>query len=95
MIKRKRMIKLLMAMGCDRNDAVRAADMCDGNNSHIRVLLRLIRSCCDMMYGEEVSGVICGILFGEQAGVWGYLWDGINIGADDFCSYGEPKEGAE
>lgn len=55
-MKRKRMIKLLMAMGCDRNDAVRAADMCDGNNSHIRTLLRLIRSCCDMMYGEEVSG---------------------------------------
>lgn len=65
MMKRKRMIKLLMAMGCDRNDAVRAADMCDGNNSHIRALLRLIRSCCDMMYGEEVSGGICGILFGE------------------------------
>lgn len=94
-MKRKRMVKLLMAMGCDRNDAVRAADMCDGNNSHIRALLRLIRSCCDMMYGEEVSGVICGILFGEQAGVWCYLWDEINIGADDFCSYGEPKEGAE
>lgn len=50
-MKRKRMIKLLMAMGCDRNDAVRAADMCDGNN-----------------------------------------WDEINIGADDFCSSGEPKE---
>lgn len=41
-MKRKRMIKLLMAMGCDRNDAVRAADMCDGYSSHVRVLLRLI-----------------------------------------------------
>lgn len=29
---------------------------------------------------------------GEQVGVWCYLWDEINIGADDYCSYGKPRE---
>lgn len=59
-MKRKRMIKLMMAMGCDRNDAVRAADMCDGGNSHIRVLARLIRRYRDALYMEMLRQAICG-----------------------------------
>lgn len=29
---------------------------------------------------------------GEQVGVWCCLWDEIDIGADDYCSRGKPKE---
>lgn len=29
---------------------------------------------------------------GEQVGVWCYLWDEIDIGADDYCSRGKPRE---
>ncbi len=38
-MKRKRMIKLLMSVGFDRNAAVREADACDGRTSHIRIIL--------------------------------------------------------
>ena len=31
---RKRMIKLLMSVGCDRNNAARAAALADGSLSH-------------------------------------------------------------
>lgn len=33
-MKRKRMIKLLMNVGCDRNHAIMAANRCNGNISH-------------------------------------------------------------
>lgn len=29
---------------------------------------------------------------GEQVGVWCCLWDEIDIGADDYCSRGKPRE---
>lgn len=29
---------------------------------------------------------------GEQVGVWCYLWDEIDIGVDDYCSRGKPRE---
>lgn len=29
---------------------------------------------------------------GDQVGVWCCLWDEINIGVDDYCSHGKPKE---
>lgn len=67
-MKRKRMIKLMMAMGCDRNDAVRAADMCDGDNSHICVLARLIRRYRDALYREMLRQVLYGTGDGEPVG---------------------------
>lgn len=49
----------------------------------------VVTRCKDCKYVRpEVNGHT-----GEQVGVWCYLWDEISIGADDFCSYGEPKEG--
>ena len=36
-MKRKRMIKLLMSVGCNRNDAVKAANLCDGSTSHAEI----------------------------------------------------------
>lgn len=36
-MKRKRMIKLLMSVGCDQNDAVKAANLCDGSTSHAEI----------------------------------------------------------
>lgn len=33
-MKRKRMIKLLMSVGFDRNNAAKAANFCDGSTSH-------------------------------------------------------------
>lgn len=32
---------------------------------------------------------------GEQVGVWCSLWDEFDIGIDDYCSRGKPKEVAE
>lgn len=29
---------------------------------------------------------------GEQVGVWCCLWDEIDIGVDDYCSRGKPRE---
>ena len=68
-MKRKRMIKLLMAMGCDRNDAVRAADMCDGNNSHIRVLLRLFLDFRKAVREAMIQEALYGSGDGEPVGL--------------------------
>lgn len=68
-MKRKRMIKLMMAMGCDRNDAVRAADMCDGDSSHARVLLRLILYFRKAMREEMLREVLYGSGDSEPTGL--------------------------
>lgn len=68
-MKRKRMIKLMMEMGCDRNDAVRAAGMCNGDNSHIRVLAGLIRRYRDALYREMLQQVLYGTRDGEPTGL--------------------------
>ena len=68
-MKRKRMIKLLMAMGCDRNDAVRAADMCDGDSSHVRVLLRLILDFRKAVREAMIQEVLHGSGDGKPVGL--------------------------
>ena len=52
-MKRKRMIKLLMSVGFDRNAAVREADACDGRTSHIRIMNRL---CVELLRGIGEGG---------------------------------------
>lgn len=49
-MKRRRMIKLLMSFGFDRNDAVRAADLCDGNTSHDEMLCALCEAFARVRY---------------------------------------------
>lgn len=68
-MKRKRMIKLLMAMGCDRNDAVRVADMCDGDSSHARVLLRLILDFRKAVREAMIQEILYGTGDGEPVGL--------------------------
>ena len=68
-MKRKRMIKLMMAMGCDRNDAVRAADMCDGDSSHVRVLLWLILDFRKAVRESMIQEALYGSGDGEPVGL--------------------------
>lgn len=68
-MKRKKMIKSLMAMGCDRNDAVRVANMCDGNNSHIIVLLRLTLDFRKAIRAAMIQEILYGTGDGEPVGL--------------------------
>lgn len=68
-MKRKKMIKSLMAMGCDRNDAVRVANMCDGDNSHILVLLRLVLDFRKAMRAAMIQEALYGSGDNEPAGL--------------------------
>lgn len=68
-MKRKKMIKVLMAMGCDRNNAVWAADMCDGNNSHIRVLLWLFLDFRKAVRESMIQEVLYGSGDGKPVGL--------------------------
>lgn len=74
-MKRKRMIKLLMSFGCDRNAAARAADMCDGSNSHVRVLnglcMAFLREYCKQMDAAVVKGDMTGAIAGVVGSVYG------------------------
>lgn len=68
-MKRKRMIKVLMAMGCDRNDAVRVANMRDGDNSHLLVLLRLVLDFCKAMREAMIQEALYGSGDNEPVGL--------------------------
>lgn len=59
-MKRKRMIKLLMSVGFDRNAAVREADACDGRTSHIRIMNRLCVELLRIYYKQLKNTVIEG-----------------------------------
>ena len=73
-MKRKRMIKLLMSFGCDRNDAARFADMCDGSKSHVRVLNRLFMNLLQEYYKQMEKVVVEGDMTGAVAGVVGSVY---------------------
>lgn len=67
-MKRKRMIKLLMSVGFDRNAAVRAADACDGSTSHIRIMNRLcvefLQAYCKQLEKIVIEGDMTGAVSG-------------------------------
>lgn len=68
---RKRMIKLLMSVGCDRNDAVKAANLCDGRISHAVLYCDLCEEFCRARRALQRQFAIEGDLTGEVAGmVW-------------------------
>lgn len=74
-MKRKRMIKLLMSIGFDRNSAVRAADACSGNTSHVRIMNRLcvefLRIYCKQLENTVIEGDMTGAVAGMVGSVYG------------------------
>lgn len=73
-MKRKRMIKLLMSIGFDRNAAVRAADACDGSTSHIRIMNRVCVEFLRIYYKQLENSVIEGDMTGAVAGMVGSVY---------------------
>lgn len=68
------MIKLLMSFGCDRNDAVKAANLCDGSTSHIRIMNRLCVEFLQDYYKQLEKIVIEGDVTGAVAGMVGSVY---------------------
>lgn len=73
-MKRKRMIKLLMIFGCDRNDAVKAANLCDGRISHAVLYYDLLGEFIRAYYDQLDKIVIEGDMTGEVAGMVGSVY---------------------
>ena len=68
---RKRMIKLLMSVGCDRNDAVKAANLCDGRISHAVLYYDLCEEFLLAFFELQRKFIIEGDHSGEPAGMVG------------------------
>lgn len=73
-MKRKRMIKLLMSCGCDRNDAARAASLADGNLPHAVVLYDLCEEFVRAYYDQLDKTVVEGDMTGTVAGMVGSVY---------------------
>lgn len=74
-MKRKRMIKLLMSVGFDRNNAAKAANFCDGSTSRdelyhelcVRIARTLQEYCgVDILHGD-MTGAVAGMIGGVDA----------------------------
>ena len=72
---RKRMIKLMMAIGFDRNAAVSAADLCDGNMSHAFCLRRINQEIVLNVYERHIQYILRGDMTGAVAGMVGSVYD--------------------
>lgn len=74
-MKRKRMIKLLMSFGFDRNAAVRAADACSGSTSHVQIVNGLcaetLRIYCKQLENAVIEGDMTGAVAGMVGSVYG------------------------
>lgn len=70
-MKRKRMIKLLMSIGFDRNAAVRAAGMCNGHISHVRIMDGLCAEILQIYCKQLDKAVVEGDMTGTVAGMLG------------------------
>ena len=72
---RKRTIKLLMSVGCDRNDAVKAANLCDGSTSHEVLYYDLCeefaRVLCELRRQPIIEGDMTGAVAGMVGSVYG------------------------
>ena len=71
---RKRMIKLLMSVGCDRNYAVKAANLCDGRISHAVLYYNLCEELLQAFYELQRKFIIEGDHSGEPAGMVGSVY---------------------
>ena len=65
---RKRMIKLLMSVGCDRNYAARAAALADGSLSHAVLYYDLL---CELRRQPIIEGDMTGAVAGMVGSVYG------------------------
>ena len=70
-MKKKRMIKLLMGIGFDRNAAVRVAGMCNGSISHVRIMNRLCVEFLQIYYKQLEKIAVEGDITGEVSGMLG------------------------
>ena len=70
-MKRKRMIKLLMSVGCDRNNAVKATNLCDGRISHAGLYYELLGEFIRAYYEHLDKTIVEGDMTGAVAGMVG------------------------
>lgn len=73
-MKRKRMIKLLMSLGCDRNVAARAATLANGNLPHAVLYYDLLEEFIRTYYEHLDKTVVEGDMTGEVAGMVGSVY---------------------
>lgn len=72
---RKRMIKLLMSVGCGRNDAARAATLADGRLSYDVLYYNLCEEFLQAFYELQRKFIIEGDHSGEPAGIAGSMYE--------------------
>ena len=72
---RKRMIKLLMSFGCDRNCAARAAALADGSLSHAVLYYDLCEEFLQAFFELQRKFIIEGDHSGEPAGMVGSVYE--------------------
>lgn len=73
-MKKKRMIKLLMSLGCDRNNAARAATLADGNLPHAVLYYDLLEEFIRTYYEQLDKTVVEGDITGDVAGMVGNVY---------------------
>lgn len=73
-MKRKRMIKLLMSLGCDRNNAARVATLADGNLPHTVLYYDLLEEFIRAYYDQLDKTVVEGDMTGAVAGMVGSMY---------------------
>lgn len=71
---RKRMIKLLMSVGCARNDAARAAALADGSLSHAVLYYDLCEEFVRALREAQRELILYGDHPGEPAGMVGSVY---------------------
>ena len=72
---KKRMIKLLMSVGCDRNYAARAAALADGSLSHAVLYYDLCEEFLQAFFELQRKFIIEGDHSGEPAGIVGSVYE--------------------
>lgn len=72
---RKRMIKLLMSFGCDRNYAARAAALTDGSTSHEVLYYDLCKEFARVLFDLHRQLIIEGDMTGAVAGIVGSMYE--------------------
>lgn len=71
---RKRMIKLLMSFGCDRNYAARVAALADGSLSHAVLYCDLCEEFARVLCELRRQYIIEGDMTGAVAGIVGSMY---------------------
>lgn len=72
---RKRMIKLLMSFGCERNYAARAAALADGSLSHAVLYYDLCEEFLQAFFKLQRRSIIEGDMTGAVAGMVGSVYE--------------------